>query len=297
MFGKSVSRRDPSERMKKEMPMRTPKELIKSRAKIINISAMQDLLEKTRAVNRMLQSKKSTGSHNFQKLARLLCEQSAANVYMIDIQGKILGYGWTSEYDCHIMENLLKSGYMPEEYVDKLNEINESVLNHTDHGLCAYSNEPCTYSNKHVVYVPINGGGERLGTLILARFGHPFDTRDLVLGEYLATVVGLEILYDRARQIEKRAHENLVVQMALRALSYSEVESIKHIVRELGSEEGVVVASKVADEAGVTRSVIVNALRKLESAGIIESRSLGMKGTYVKILSPLFMEQIGFPED
>lgn len=297
MFGKSVSKRGLSERMKKEMPMRTPKELIESRAKIINISAMQDLLEKTRAVNRMLQSKKSTGSHNFQKLAKLLCEQSTANVYMIDRQGRILGYGWTSEYDCDIMENLLESGYMPEEYVDKLNEINESVLNHTDHGLCAYSNEPCTYSNKHVVYVPINGGGERLGTLILARFGYPFDTRDLVLGEYLATVVGLEILHDRARQIEKRAHENLVVQMALRALSYSEVESIKHIVRELGSEEGVVVASKVADEAGVTRSVIVNALRKLESAGVIESRSLGMKGTYVKILSPLFMERIGFPED
>ena len=297
MFGKSVSKRGLSERMKKEMPMRTPKELIESRAKIINISAMQDLLEKTRAVNRMLQSKKSTGSHNFQKLAKLLCEQSTANVYMIDRQGRILGYGWTSEYDCDIMENLLESGYMPEEYVDKLNEINESVLNHTDHGLCAYSNEPCTYSNKHVVYVPINGGGERLGTLILARFGYPFDTRDLVLGEYLATVVGLEILHDRARQIEKRAHENLVVQMALRALSYSEVESIKHIVRELGSEEGVVVASKVADEAGVTRSVIVNALRKLESAGIIESRSLGMKGTYVKILNPLFMERIGFPEN
>jgi transcriptional pleiotropic repressor len=53
----------------------------------------------------------------------------------------------------------------------------------------------------------------------------------------------------------------------------------------------------VADDAGVTRSVIVNALRKLESAGIIESRSLGMKGTYIKVLSPLFMEQIGFPED
>ncbi|MFP4481734.1 MAG: GTP-sensing pleiotropic transcriptional regulator CodY [Thermovirgaceae bacterium] len=277
--------------------MKTPKELIDSRAKIMDISAMQDLLERTRAVNRMLQNKKDTGSQDFQRLAKLLCEQSAANVYMIDREGKILGYGWTSEYDCTIMEDLLKTGYMPEDYVEKLNQIHESVLNHTDHGMCAYSDKPCTYSNKHVVYIPINGGGERLGTLILARFGHPFDTRDLVLGEYLSTVVGLEILYARARQIEQRARESLVVQMALRALSYSEVESIKHIVRELGSAEGVVIASKVADAAGVTRSVIVNALRKLESAGIIESRSLGMKGTYIKVLSPLFMEQIGFPED
>ena len=39
----------------------------------------------------------------------------------------------------------------------------------------------------------------------------------------------------------------------------------------------MLVASKVADKVGITRSVIVNALRKFESAGIIESRSLGLK--------------------
>ena len=32
---------------------------------------------------------------------------------------------------------------------------------------------------------------------------------------------------------------------------------------------------------GITRSVIVNALRKFESEGVIESRSSGMKGTYI----------------
>ena len=34
--------------------------------------------------------------------------------------------------------------------------------------------------------------------------------------------------------------------------------------------------TELADRVGVTRSVIVYALRKLESAGLIESRSLGM---------------------
>jgi transcriptional pleiotropic repressor len=38
--------------------------------------------------------------------------------------------------------------------------------------------------------------------------------------------------------------------------------------------------------------VIVNALRKLESAGIIESRSLGMKGTYLKVLNSRFKEEL-----
>ena len=97
------------------------------------------------------------------------------------------------------------------------------------------------------------------------------------------------------------------MNMAMKALSYSEIDAVTHIIsklKELSDEksgvfhrdesecEGVVIASKIADQVGVTRSVIVNALRKLESAGIIESRSLGMKGTFIKVLSPLFVEEL-----
>jgi transcriptional pleiotropic repressor len=53
----------------------------------------------------------------------------------------------------------------------------------------------------------------------------------------------------------------------------------------MDGKKGLLVASRIADRAGITRSVIVNALRKLESAGVIESRSLGMKGTHIKILN------------
>lgn len=274
------------------MTMRTPKELLESRPKILNPSAMNDLLEKTRIVSRALENRKGNNQPDYQKLASLLCDLSAANVYIINREGRILGYGWISEYDCSIMSDQLAKGRMQERYVEKLNQVHESVLNHTDHGVCAYADVPCTYSDKHVLYVPINGAGDRLGTMILARFGIEFDTRDLVLAEYLATVVGLEILHERAKSIEDRSRERLIVQMAMRALSYSEVKSVKHIIRELGSSEGVVVASRVADRVGVTRSVIVNALRKLESAGIIESRSLGMKGTHIKVMSPLFIEDL-----
>jgi transcriptional pleiotropic repressor len=274
------------------MKMQTPKDLLESRPKILNPSAMNDLLEKTRIVSRALENRKGNDEPDYQKLASLLCDLSAANVYFINREGRVLGYGWISEYDCPIMSDQLARGRMPERYVEKLNQVHESVLNHTDHGVCAYADVPCTYSGKHVLYVPINGAGDRLGTLILARFGAEFDTRDLVLAEYLATVVGLEILHERAKSIEDRSRERLIVQMAMRALSYSEVKSVKHIIRELGNTEGVVVASRVADRVGVTRSVIVNALRKLESAGIIESRSLGMKGTHIKVLSPLFIEDL-----
>jgi transcriptional pleiotropic repressor len=69
-------------------------------------------------------------------------------------------------------------------------------------------------------------------------------------------------------------------------LSYSELEAIEHVFKELKSNEGLLIARKIAHQIGITSSVIVNALRKFESAGIIESRSLGMKGTYIRVLNP-----------
>lgn len=56
--------------------------------------------------------------------------------------------------------------------------------------------------------------------------------------------------------------------------------------------ESIVVASKIADKVGITRSVIVNALRKFESAGVIESRSSGMKGTYIKVINDLIFDEL-----
>ena len=42
----------------------------------------------------------------------------------------------------------------------------------------------------------------------------------------------------------------------------------------------------------MTRSVIVNAIRKFESAGIIETRSAGMRGTFIKVVNELAYEEI-----
>lgn len=93
---------------------------------------------------------------------------------------------------------------------------------------------------------------------------------------------------ESAEEIRKRQ----IVQSAIGTLSYSELEAIVHIFEELEGIEGILVASKIADRVGITRSVIVNALRKFESAGVIESRSSGMKGTYIKIVNDYVFEEL-----
>ena len=72
----------------------------------------------------------------------------------------------------------------------------------------------------------------------------------------------------------------------------SELEAIIHIFFFFDGDEGILVASKIADRVGITRSVIVNALRKFESAGVIESRSSGMKGTYIKVLNEVIFDEL-----
>ncbi len=252
---------------------------------------MKDLLEKTRQVGRAFQSRREGTKPDYNKLAKMLGEFSTANVYLIGRDGRILGHSWISEYHSEQVAKFIEAGFMPETFVEKINQHRETMLNESDAYL--FDDEQDDTHEKHMLYIPIYGATERLGTLLLVRFFEPFSMCDLVLAEYLATLSGIEILHERTKNIEERSRERLIVQMAMRALSYSEVESVKHIITELGSYEGVVIASRVADRVGVTRSVIVNALRKLESAGIIESRSLGMKGTFIKVLSPLFVEELG----
>ena len=91
---------------------------------------------------------------------------------------------------------------------------------------------------------------------------------------------------------QESARNKMLATMAFESLSYSEVEAIEEIFKNMDGMEDVIVASKIADNLGITRSVIVNALRKLESAGIIESRSLGMKGTYIRINNPEALQEI-----
>ena len=150
----------------------------------------------------------------------------------------------------------------------------------------------CIFNGKMTTVVPIYGNGERLGTLIVAKYDAEFDDDDLLLAEYAATVLGVEILHDREAVVSEEIRKKATVQVAFSTLSYSELEAIVNIMGELNGNEGLLVASKIADRVGITRSVIVNALRKFESAGLIETKSLGMKGTYIRVLNPMLFEEL-----
>ena len=250
------------------------------------------LLEKTRKLNRILQQS-GNAPVAFFDICRILSEVLDSNVYVASKKGKVLGVSLSDASDCPIIKDPdTNEDIFPKEYNEELLKITETQYNITQDELLEIFKYDVESYNKLVTIVPINGSGQRLGTLILARHQNKFTDEDLILGEYSATVVGMEILRAKSEQIEEEARKKAVVQMAIGTLSYSELEAVEHIFDELEGNEGLLVASKIADRVGITRSVIVNALRKFESAGVIESRSLGMKGTHIKILNDKLMEEL-----
>ena len=128
--------------------------------------------------------------------------------------------------------------------------------------------------------------------LVQYNIGRTFDIDDIILSEYGTTVVGLEMMRSVHEENAEEERKVQIVKSAISTLSFSELEAITHIFDELDGSEGILVASRIADRVGITRSVIVNALRKFESAGVIESRSSGMKGTYIKVINDVVFDEL-----
>ncbi|BCU52147.1 GTP-sensing pleiotropic transcriptional regulator CodY [Staphylococcus auricularis] len=251
------------------------------------------LLSKTRELNILLQKHKGIAV-NFKDVAQTISSVTESNVFIVSRKGKILGSSLNELLKNQRIIDMLEDRHIPSEYTEQLMDVRETRSNiGIDEVLTVFppENKELFNESKTTIF-PILGGGERLGTLVLGRVQDDFSENDLVLGEYAATVIGMEILREKHNEVEQDARDKAAINMAISSLSYSESEAIEHIFEELGGKEGLLIASKVADRVGITRSVIVNALRKLESAGVIESRSLGMKGTFIRVKKDKFLDEL-----
>lgn len=247
------------------------------------------LLDKTRKIGELLHNNNSS-KVVFNDICRVMKDILGSNVLVLSRKGKVLGMDYSPGVEP--IQELVSDEVGG--FVDPLlNERMLAVLSTKENvNLATLGFEYTDLEKYAAIIAPIEIAGERLGTLFLYKAGRFYDIDDIILCEYGTTVVGLEML--RALN-EENAEENrkvAVIHSAIGTLSYSEMEAIVHIFEELDGMEGILVASKIADRVGITRSVIVNALRKFESAGVIESRSSGMKGTYIKVLNDSVYEEI-----
>ena len=240
------------------------------------------LLDKTRKINRLLHENNSS-KVVFNDICDVLTGILGSNVLVVSKKGKILGIGKCDQVSLigELIENQVGT------LIDtQLNERLLGILSTKENvNLQTLGFTKEIAKQYQAIVTPINIAGERLGTLFIYKEDDWYEIDDIILSEYATTVVGLEMLRSVNEENAEEIRKEQVVQSAINTLSFSELEAAFHIFEELGGKEGVLVASKIADRVGITRSVIVKALRKFESAGVIESHSSGMKGTYIKVVN------------
>lgn len=247
------------------------------------------LLDKTRKINKLLHNNNSS-KVVFNDICEVLTEILDSNILVISKKGKVLGVSLCSgvEEIKELIEDEV-GGYIDSMLNERLlgvlstkENVNLETLGFVGDNIKKYQ----------AIINPIDIAGERLGTVFMYKSNSQYEIDDIILSEYGTTVVGLEMMRSVHEENAEESRKIQIVKSAINTLSFSELEAIIHIFEELDGMEGILVASKIADRVGITRSVIVNALRKFESAGVIESRSSGMKGTYIKVLNDVVFDEL-----
>lgn len=250
-----------------------------------------ELLDKTRRINSLLKDNRYD-KVVFSDLCSVLSEVLDSYALVISSKGKVLGQE-TGSGDCAVLDEL--SGIKVGDRIgEDLNQRFLAILSTKENaGLELLGFRADEDRRVSSMVVPVVIGSDRLGTLFLYRSAGPYGIDDIILGEYGATVVSLEMLRSLSEEQESLDRQRQDLESAFSTLSPAERQAVIALGKYVSGPRTLVVTSHIADSEGITRSVIVNAMKKLESAGIIATRSAGMRGTYIKVLNDVLLRKIG----
>lgn len=247
------------------------------------------LLDKTRKINKLLHNNHSQRV-DFNDICDVLSSILESNVMVISQKGKVLGAGcWNNIERIDELITADVGGFVDKMFNERLLGVLSTKENVNLLTLGFTSGNERKYK---ALIAPVDIAGERLGTLFMYKCINDYDIDDIILCEYGATVVGLEMMSSVCNENAEDERKKKIVKSAISTLSASELQAIKAVFDALDGTEGILVASRIADNTGITRSVIVNALKKFDSAGVISTKSSGMKGTKIKVLNEAVFDAI-----
>ena len=124
----------------------------------------------------------------------------------------------------------------------------------------------------------------------LFRVNQVFEDADYIGCVYVRTLFAL---LDAVLQKEKsEALSNESMNETLRAMTHYEILSLREILRVINGNEGTFIGVDIARALSCSRSIIVQAVKKMAISGVLDATSMGMRGTHIKILKPSIRENI-----
>ncbi|MCR5201847.1 MAG: GTP-sensing pleiotropic transcriptional regulator CodY [Lachnospiraceae bacterium] len=249
-----------------------------------------DLLDKTRKINRLLSNQESD-KIDFNQFCGRLSDVMKVNVLLFSRRGKVLGI--KTRNNIPVIEKFENLNYL--DTLEKpINERFKNILSTQEncnlYTLGIEKNKDYPY---YAMVSPIFMSGKRLGTIFVYGVKDEFQIDDIILFEHSITVIGLAIERSESEEAMLENNKEGNISAALSTLTPLEIKAVSAVFDELDGEvKGTIVTSKLANEIHITRSVLINALKKCSSAGIMETHSAGMKGTKIVITNELLTKDV-----
>jgi len=224
----------------------------------------------------------------FNELLSYFHENMDCSGIVVKDSGEILFSNYVGFPENSYWAIIKKENGIRETTAKRINSIKDILFNFNYNDLSLFDEYNCSKTDKCFgVLIPIDIDSSRDISILLFKYNSKFVQEDEIIFEIISSYVFLIKKCDKRVENLNLLKQNDDIISVINILSYSEVKAIEHIIDELNEKDGILVGSKIADRARITRSVVVNALRILESANIIQTKSLGAKGTSIKFLVPI----------
>ena len=212
-----------------------------------------------------------------------------AQVHILSADGQLLGCTACAGDGCRLNDR--QSALR---IAQSLTALTDTRITVDKNGVCPFREGSCSFKERTHIVIPLYFASGRIGTLVCTRDGDNRDELYQALCKILAMLCSMAVYNDSRQKQQADQREYSSAQQALASLSFTERKAVDAVFRFLqeqtgsgnsGLPHGLLNASEIAKREGITRSVIASAIKKLESAGMLSVKSLGMKGTYISLLN------------
>lgn len=217
------------------------------------------------------------------------CDQLSAilksNIYLFYADRRIFCHSFSSEFPCQHNEPSMESHLLPDKYFNFFQNTDGSIFNvYEPDPFCTCDGvSTCIYRERYFSVLHVYSAFSSGAGILMVRYGEPFKQDEEILCEYTAVIVSLELLYHAQSRIKQDSLQMAYSRLAAKSLSSSELCAAQAVLAQIKGKTGTVLLSSVAAATFVTQSTVSSALKKLESAGVISTRSLGVKGKSITV--------------
>ncbi len=137
---------------------------------------------------------------------------------------------------------------------------------------------------KKASIIPLKYNKNQVIAIVYKNNGNNFNDEELPFIDMFFSIINIHMDNLKTHKKISTNDTKTLIENAISTLSYSELEAMNFVFNSFYESEKVIVASSIAIIHNVSRSVIVSGLKKLALCNAIYTKSMGNKGTYVKIL-------------